>query len=107
MNQDHANFKLYRDGFVMTFDNGYSVSVRWGTHNYADYLANNDQDRPVSLTAEVAILLPSNSTFDFGKFYHLDGYYMYYGDDDVLSNCSAEEVANILKEVSQKDNIND
>lgn len=103
MNQDHANFKLYRDGFVMTFDNGYSVSVRWGQHNYGDYLANNDQDRPVSLTAEVAIILSSNVAF--GKFYHLDGYD--YGDDDVLSNCSAEEVANILKEVSQKDNINE
>ena len=97
MNQDHANFKLYRDGFVMTFDNGYSVSVRWGQHNYADYLANNDEDRPVSLTAEVAILPPKAL---FGEFYHLDGYD--YGNDDVLSNCPAEEVANILKEVSQK-----
>lgn len=57
-----APFETTTTGFWMTFENGYSISVQWGTANYC---TNKSFDNPnkgklgnslVSQTAEIAII---------------------------------------------------
>jgi hypothetical protein len=101
MNQDPVNFKLFNDGVVFTFDNGYSVSIRWGVHNYADRV-NTSPSSPFSalvsaFTAEVAVIGPQQIGCDF---YHVEGFD--YNGDDVLPNVTAEQVVKILSIISAK-----
>lgn len=83
-----APFQLATDdknkGFVLTFENGVSVSIRWGTMNYSDG----------ENTAECAALVGS-------RFIHIPGF-MYYSDD-VLANRSAEEVAQFIETAARLD----
>ena len=64
-------FETTRTGFWMTFENGYAMSVQWGTANYC---TNRSFDNPntgivgdarVSNTAEVAIIEPNGSFHEF------------------------------------------
>lgn len=64
-------------GFQMTFENGYTISVQWGTCNYcenrdhsidrSDYLDwKNRQEAYSSPDAEIAIWDQDNVWYDFG-----------------------------------------
>ena len=96
--QSHCN------GFTMTFENGYTVSVRWGWGNYCD----NRNKRPVTYGASNC--MPPLSSTEFyecktaevavwnrdGTFLTPDGKL----GGDVLSYRTPEEVASFLSEVA-------
>ena len=80
-------------GFGITFQNGFGVSVQWGTMNYCEKKnlgADGDEEmktpRWESRTAEIAI-------YKDQKFVDL-------GDDQVIGWLSADEVAKIIEGVS-------
>lgn len=83
-------FETTHTGFWMTFENGYAISVQWGSANYC---TNRSFDNPnkgmvgaarVSNTAEVAIMEPNGS---FHKFE---------GGDMCQGHCSPEEVYDLM-----------
>lgn len=82
-------FQLFTDhvnrGFTLMFDNGVTVSVRWGTMNHSDGFN----------TAECAALFQ-------GDFIHIPGFM--YGQDDVLSSQSANQVAQFMETAARIDN---
>ena len=75
-------------GFAMTFENGFGISVQWGTENYCEKKSFNTDIDPVdphrweSLSAEIAI-------YKDKKFIDL-------GDDQVIGWLSADEVAKVI-----------
>ena len=79
-------------GFAMTFENGFGISVQWGTENYCEKKSFNTDIDPVdphrweSLSAEIAI-------YKDKKFIDL-------GDDQVIGWLSADEVAKIIEGVA-------
>ncbi len=79
-------------GFAMTFENGFGISVQWGTENYCEKKSFNtdtdpmENDRWESLSAEIAI-------YKDQKFIDL-------GDDQVIGWLSADEVAKIIEGVA-------
>ena len=80
-------------GFAMTFENGFGISVQWGTENYCEKrnLTINptdprEHDRWESLSAEVAI--------------YKDQKFIDVGDDQVIGWLSADKVAKIIEGVS-------
>ena len=81
-------------GFAMTFENGFGISVQWGTENYCEKKSFNiddttdpmKHDRWESLSAEIAI-------YKDKKFIDL-------GDDQVIGWLSADEVAKIIEGVA-------
>ena len=89
-------------GFRMKFDNGFEISVQWGTMNYcekknlmAEY--KDEMKEPIweSKSAEIAV-------------FNEEGIVPIGGDDQVIGWCSAEEVAKVIAIVaaySNKDNI--
>lgn len=88
-------------GFSLTFQNGLTISVQFGTSNYCerrDYTSPyksemlNDQDIIKSQNAEIAIWDKDNNWFDFGS-------------DTVKGWCSANEIANWIEKVSNAINI--
>jgi hypothetical protein len=77
-------------GFRMKFDNGYSISVQWGTINYcekknlmAEYKDEMKEPTWKSRTAEIAVF-KDTGIVPVGK------------SDDVIGWCSADEVATII-----------
>ena len=77
-------------GFGMTFDNGFTISVQWGTGNYCEKKnlgADIDEEmktkRWESRTAEIAVF-KDTGIVPVGK------------SDDVIGWCSADEVATII-----------
>ena len=77
-------------GFGMTFDNGFTISVQWGTFNYCEKKnlgADIDEEiktkRWESTTAEIAVF-NDTGIVPVGK------------SDDVIGWCSADEVAKII-----------
>lgn len=84
-------FKSFSDGCTqgwhMTFDNGYTVSVQFGRFNYAD---------EGETTAEVAV----RDTRRKGEpFVHVPGHSPEH--DDVIARCTPEDVADIIDIVSR------
>ena len=75
-------------GFHMTFDNGYTISVQWGSANYCDNRSYGyGEAKPESKTAEVAVWGP-------------DGEWVKLGDnDDVLGWVTADRVLEIMTAV--------
>ena len=83
-------------GFGMTFDNGFTISVQWGTENYCEHrnldidfddLPNpKENNRWESRSAEIAVF---NDT----------GIVPVGNSDDVIGWCSADEVAKIIATV--------
>lgn len=83
MNNDHYKgmFATNGSGFHLTFENGWTVSVQWGTMNYCDHYDNRDYDAPLktlqekkkswdSKTAEIAAWKHQNDTkvwYHFGS----------------------------------------
>ena len=77
-------------GFRMKFDNGYSISVQWGTINYcekknlmAEYKDEIKEPTWKSTTAEIAVFNDTRIV-PVGKH------------DDIIGWCSADEVAKII-----------
>ena len=77
-------------GFRMKFDNGYSISVQWGTINYcekknlmAEYKDEMKEPTWKSRTAEIAVFNGTRMVL-VGKH------------DDIIGWCSADEVAKII-----------
>ena len=81
-------------GFAMTFENGFGISVQWGTENYCEKKSFNtdtdpmENDRWESLSAEIAVFDKDRKIVPVGK------------SDDVIGWCSADEVAKIIEGVS-------
>ena len=78
-------------GFAMTFDNGFTISVQWGTFNYCEkknLSADIDEEmktkRWESRTAEIAVFDKDRKIVPVGK------------SDDVIGWCSADEVAKYI-----------
>lgn len=89
----------YNRGFSMTFENGLTISVQFGTGNYCERRSfhgdiSDDLKTPSvqSETAEIAIWDGSNTWFDFGS-------------DKVKGYCSAAEVANWIGRVQNATSI--
>lgn len=76
------------NGFHMTFENGYTISVQWGPGNYCDNRsAHYGEAKSVSKTAEVAVW---NSADEWVKL----------GDnDDVLGWVTTDRVLEIMNAV--------
>ena len=77
-------------GFGMTFDNGFTISVQWGTMNYcekknlgAEYKDEMKEPTWKSTTAEIAVF---NDT----------GIVPVGDSDDVIGWCSTDEVAKVI-----------
>tara|TARA_R110002074_G_scaffold109613_2_gene236305 strand:+ start:178 stop:495 length:318 start_codon:yes stop_codon:yes gene_type:complete len=79
-------------GFAMTFENGFGISVQWGTENYCEKKSFNtdidpmEHDRWESLSAEIAI--------------YKDQKFIDIGDDTVIGWLSPDEVAKIIEGVA-------
>ena len=79
-------------GFAMTFENGFGISVQWGTENYCEKKSFNTDTDPMkhdrweSLSAEIAI-------YKDKKFIDL-------GDDQVIGWLSPDKVAKVIEGVS-------
>jgi hypothetical protein len=98
--QDPINFKLFSNGVVFTFDNGYAVSIRWGENNYADRInCVNSTASECAMTAEVAVFDSTVSgMLGLFVFVQVDGY-DYHGDD-VLGRLNINQVLDILNKVA-------
>lgn len=77
-------------GFQMSFYNGMTISVQWGTGNYcsrrslsSNVLSEMREPMITSEDAEIAIWDANNNWFDFGS-------------DQVKGFCSTDEVAKIM-----------
>jgi hypothetical protein len=88
-------------GFAMTFNNGFTISVQWGTENYCEKRHTTihptdpmEHKRWDSLSAEIAV-------FDNEEMISI-------GDtDEVLGWCSAEDVAKYIAIVSSAKDANE
>jgi hypothetical protein len=72
----------YNNGFTMTFNNGWTISVQFGMANYATI------EDGISISAEIAIWDKDNNWYDFGN-------------DKVKGYCSTDEVADWIYKVSK------
>lgn len=79
--------KMQDKGFFIRFNNGYEVSVQFGTYNYSD----NGQT-----TAEVGVFNPKGELVKLGEH------------DDVLGRVTPEKVAELIYEYSliKKEEVN-
>lgn len=85
-------------GFQMTFDNGWTVSVQFGTGNYCenrslepagDYLrADRDAGARGCKTAEIAAWNKNETWYDFGN-------------DQVKGYCTPDEVAAFIAKIAR------
>ena len=71
--------KMQDKGFFIRFNNGYEVSVQFGTYNYSDN---------GKTTAEVAVFDPKGELVKLGEH------------DDVLGRVTPERVAELIYEYS-------
>ena len=86
-------FNNTETGFVMTFSNGYTISVQWGPMHYCTNRNLNGRIpmgfQPYeSRTAEIAAIRPDNSYLRLGEH------------DDVVGWVSADEVAQYINPLS-------
>lgn len=86
-------------GFSLTFENGLTISVQFGTMNYCERKNNfsfyksemlDKQDIIESKNAEIAIWDKNNNWFNFGS-------------DTVKGWCSSNEVAEWIEKISKTD----
>ncbi len=92
------NFIATRNkGFRMKFQNGFAVSVQWGTENYCqrksfDTIDPSDEKFWESETAEVAVFEDGDKMISIGD------------DEAVIGWCTSNEVAKIIDTVSTAKN---
>jgi len=72
----------YNNGFTMTFENGWTISVQFGKANYARIIDG------VSVSAEIAIWDKDGTWYDFGH-------------DQVASYCDTNAVAYWIDKASK------
>ena len=77
------------NGFKITFNNGYSVSLRWGIYNCCENFGKKNRKFLKSKNTEIAVFNPK------GDFVELAEY------DWVLDNQSPEQVAEIISKYSR------
>ena len=87
----------YYSGFKMTFENGYTISVQFGTGNYCEnrsFSTNQvDTDIPKSCAnAEIAIWDSNNKWFNFGN-------------DEVMGWVSADDIADWIYRVKNAESL--
>ena len=92
----------HNNGFTMTFENGYTVSVRWGWGNYCD----NNYKRPVVMDGDS---LPPLTSSEFRECKTAEvavwDYRHYYVSSpgvagDVRAHMTSDEVAKLLADVA-------
>lgn len=92
--QNSCNFYLspnaVHNGFCMTFANGYTVSVRWGSFNYSKH--DDPSDTTCAVTAEVA------AWDQDGKWFHAPGFD--YDGENVLPHLSPDKVLQFMNSVA-------
>lgn len=76
-------FESMSDGFFLKFENGYSISVRWGPFHYRD-----SDDEGNVIAAEVAVFDPKEKFIRLGEF------------DDVLGHQTPNQVAELIAKYS-------
>jgi len=79
-------------GFHITFDNGWTMSVQWGYHNYCD------AKDPTKLLGGVDSLTAEIAYWDANEVWHD------FGSDQVKGYVSANEVARVMAQVSNLPN---
>ena len=77
MEQFSTNKNEYQNGFSITFDNGYTISVQFGKANYSNG----------STTAEVAAWSKDGTWYKLGA------------NDNVIGWQTADEVADLIQKV--------
>ncbi len=83
-------------GFFMKFENGFMVSVQWGSFNYGDHYMDtykSIEEMDYSLLAEIAVINPE------GDHMRIDDV-----DDTIAAYIRAEEVAEYMYKVSKLKN---
>ena len=82
-------------GFRMKFDNGFSISVQWGSMNYCErrnysdeYKSELKEDFIKSADAEIAVIGPEDEMLGIGEH------------DQVIGRLSPDEVAKVITIVS-------
>ena len=81
MSKFRATQNEYNNGFHITFENGYTVSVQFSRSNYSDQ---------GETTAEVAAWGPDRKWVKLGE------------DDDVIGWCTPNEVLEIMNQIANK-----
>lgn len=88
------------NGFHMTFDNGYTISVQWGYGSYCENQYRHDigfNDPCKAEHAEIAVIDTRSKEFvDPSDYMGVD----YDGGDDVVGWVTADEVAAIIYHVA-------
>ena len=91
-----ANFQATANkGFRMTFDNGFSISVQWGSMNYCerrnysdDYKSEMKEDFIKSADSEIAVIDKDGEMLDIAE------------NDQVIGWLSPDKVAKVIAIVS-------
>lgn len=82
-------FKITRGkGFQMTFDNGWTVSVQWGTGNYGDHYMVSDSSTDADVGAKGSSTAEIAAWDKDGNWYQVSEYDMvrgYVSTDEVLA----------------------
>lgn len=81
-------FTLCQNGFHLKFENGWTVSVQWGVHNYCNNRCNEGEIK-ISETAEVAAWDNENNWYNFGS-------------DEVKGYQTANQVAEFINLIKNK-----
>jgi hypothetical protein len=101
-----AEFSAKINGFWITFDNGYTVSVQFGVYNYCRQYPHNDQPEDItklfttpihSKDAEIAVISPSGNLLKF------------WGDenDEVKGWVTPSELLSVLNRVAEMEHTDD
>ena len=77
----------YHDGFHMTFDNGVTVSVQFGKHNYCDQGETTD---------EVAVWDQNDDWYIFNEEDNHNSLIKVDSGSDVIGHCTSNMVASIM-----------
>jgi hypothetical protein len=97
-NNKSSKFNLCSDhghrGFQLTFANGYTISVQWGTGNYCE--ARHDQNTKESPNAEVAVWSNRFSRRSAGR---ICDNWTGFGNDQVCGWLTTDRVATLISAV--------
>ena len=85
----------FNRGFHMTFDNGLTISVQWGTSNYCE------RKKPVYLTDELRNATIDSKDAEIAIWENQgEKRFLNFGSDEVKGYCSPNEVAEWIHRVS-------
>lgn len=85
----------FNRGFHMTFDNGLTISVQWGTGNYCE------RKKPVYMTDELRNVMVESKDAEIAIWENQGGKrFLNFGSDEVKGYCTPNEVADWICKVS-------